>query len=435
MTTNKNKINVGVLSLHISRETRSILNAIEALGHEATWIKRENVEVVIENGNAVIKPDVDIVVNRMLLTKMEQPVGGFGLAKIFLNSAPMLNPPEACITAIHKFASAMLLVEGGVPVPDALLALDYDRLNIGKERFGDTAVYKTAIGTNGGGTWRVEKDNKISPRVGQREAFLQEFIKHGSGRNSDLRVYVVGGEIIGAMKRYARKGDWRTNVALGGDIENAEDILTEDVRNISLKSAELLGLDYAGVDLVESADGWKVLEVNPTAGFRGLFKATGICAAPYIAELAISRMGGVVERSLVEKLALSFDDSERPQAIQNRQRIGDDENVNIMDFITEVVVRGTRGYQSVEAKADTGASRTSIDMKLAAKIGAGPILDTTKVRTSNDKEGKSRPLVDIVIGVKGRQHTVTASVEDRSHMEYQMILGRDILQHYQIRIK
>ena len=86
MTTNKNKINVGVLSLHISRETRSILNAIEALGHEATWIKRENVEVVIENGNAVIKPDVDIVVNRMLLTKMEQPVGGFGLAKIFLNS-------------------------------------------------------------------------------------------------------------------------------------------------------------------------------------------------------------------------------------------------------------------------------------------------------------------------------------------------------------
>jgi RimK family alpha-L-glutamate ligase len=434
MTINENKLNIGVLSLHISRETKAIINAIEALGHEATWIKRENVEIIIEDGNAIIKPDVDIVVNRMLLTKMEQPAGGFGLAKIFSSSVPMLNPPESCITAIHKFATAMLLVDGGVPVPDALLALDYDRLNEGKKRFGDTAVYKTAIGTNGGGTWRVEKDNRISPRVGQREAFLQEFIKYGSGRNSDLRVYVVGGEIIGAMKRYARKGDWRTNVVLGGDIENAEDILTKEIRDNSLKSAEVLGLDYAGVDLVESEDGWKVLEVNPTAGFRGLFKATGICAAPYIAELAISRMGGVVERSLVEKLALSFDDSE-PLSIQNKHRRHDDENINIMDFITEVVVRGTRGYQSVEAKADTGASRTSIDMKLAAKIGAGPILDTAKVRTGNDKEGRSRPLVDIVIGVKGRQHTVTASVEDRSHMEYQMILGRDILQHYQIRIK
>ena len=391
-------------------------------------------EVMIEDGKVEIKPEVDIVANRLLLTKMEQPAEGFGLASMFSGVKPILNPPEACITAIHKFATATLLAKGGIPVPDALLALDYKRLNRKKDRFGQTAVYKTTIGTNGGGTWKIEKGNKINPQVGQREAFLQEFVNQGQERNRDLRVYVVGGKVIGAMNRYAPKGDWRTNVSLGGEIENAEEILTKRLGDISVKAAEILGLDYAGVDIVEGEDGWKVLEVNPTAGFRGLYRATGICAAPYIAELAITRAGGTVESEMVEKLSSKFDDSD-PSSLPSKQGFEYDENINIVDYITEAVVRGTRGYENVEAKADTGASRTSIDMKLAARIGAGPIRDTTLVRTGNEREGRARPLVDIVVGIRGTQHTITASVEDRSHMDYQIILGRDILQHYQIRIK
>ena len=434
MSKSSKKINVGVLSLHISRETKAILNSIDALGHDSTWIRRENVEVGIEDGEVKIKPDVDIVANRLLLTKMEQPAEGFGLASMFSDVKPILNPPEACITAIHKFASATLLAKGGIPVPDALLALDYNRLNREKDRFGQTAVYKTTIGTNGGGTWRIEKGNRINPQVGQREAFLQEFVNQGQERNSDLRVYVVGGKVIGAMNRYAPKGDWRTNVSLGGEIENAEEILTKELEDISLNAAKILGLDYAGVDIVEGEDGWKVLEVNPTAGFRGLYRATGICAAPYIAELAITRAGGTVESEMVEKLSSKFDDSD-PSSLPSKQGFEYDGNINIVDYITEVVVRGTRGYENVEAKADTGAARTSIDMKLAARIGAGPIRDTTLVRTGNEREGRARPLVDIVVGIRGTQHTITASVEDRSHMDYQIILGRDILQHYQIRIK
>ena len=434
MSKSSKKINVGVLSLHISRETKAILNSIDALGHDSTWIRRENVEVGIEDGEVKIKPDVDIVANRLLLTKMEQPAEGFGLASMFSDFKPILNPPEACITAIHKFASATLLAKGGIPVPDALLALDYNRLNRKKDRFGQTAVYKTTIGTNGGGTWRIEKENRINPQVGQREAFLQEFVNQGQERNSDLRVYVVGGKVIGAMNRYAPKGDWRTNVSLGGEIENAEEILTKELEDISLNAAKILGLDYAGVDIVEGEDGWKVLEVNPTAGFRGLYRATGICAAPYIAELAITRAGGTVESEMVEKLSSKFDDSD-PSSLPSKQGFEYDGNINIVDYITEVVVRGTRGYENVEAKADTGAARTSIDMKLAARIGAGPIRDTTLVRTGNEREGRARPLVDIVVGIRGTQHTITASVEDRSHMDYQIILGRDILQHYQIRIK
>ncbi|PWG73615.1 30S ribosomal protein S6--L-glutamate ligase, partial [Enterococcus hirae] len=72
---------------------------------------------------------------------------------------------------------------------------------------------------------------------------------------------------------------------------------------------------------------------------------------------------------------------------------------------------------------------------LAAEIGAGPIKSMTRVKSGSVKGGKARPVVDLVIGIGGRQHTVTASVEDRSHMDYPLLLGRDILQHYQVDVR
>ncbi|TKX82906.1 30S ribosomal protein S6--L-glutamate ligase, partial [Halorubrum sp. SS5] len=91
-------------------------------------------------------------------------------------------------------------------------------------------------------------------------------------------------EIVGSMYRYAPEGDWRTNVALGGAVEDATDDMPEEAADTALYAAEVMGLDYAGVDLVEGYDGWYVLEVNPTAGFKGLFEATGTSPAPYIAK-------------------------------------------------------------------------------------------------------------------------------------------------------
>ena len=104
----------------------------------------------------------------------------------------------------------------------------------------------------------------------------------------------------------------------------------------------------------------------------------------------------------------------------------------MIGYIEEVMVAGTRGTESVLAKSDTGATRTSIDSQLATRLGTGPIKDIMTVRSGSLKEGKSRPVVDLVVGVGGTQHTVTASIEDRGHMDYPLLLGRDILQHYRV---
>jgi RimK family alpha-L-glutamate ligase len=426
-------VRVGVLSLHNSKETKAILNAIEDLGHTPVWLRRENTAVSIRDSEVDVEPAVDVVANRLLLSNTEEPAEGLGLAATFERIRPMLNRPGPTLTAIHKLATAARLADWNVRVPDALLALSNDRLNRGREQFGDVGVYKTAIGTHGGGTWKVDLDEPVNPKVGNRQAFLQELVERDATDHRDLRVYVVGDRMIGAMHRYAPEGDWRTNVALGGAVENVTDEIPDEARETALYAADVMDLDYAGVDLIEGTEGWHVLEMNPTAGFKGLFEATGKSPAPHIAKLAIERVGGSVDDDRVAAIATTLDDS-TPSSMPRPERPAPGQTP-LIGYIEDVVVSGTSGSRSALAKSDTGATRTSIDTSLAAEIGAGPIKSMTRVRSGSSKSGKARPVVDLVVGIGGTQHTVTASVEDRSHMSHPLLLGRDILQHYQVDVR
>jgi len=443
-------VRVGVLSLHNSKETKAICNAVEALGHEPAWLREENTTVHIEDGTVRVEPDVDVIANRLLLSNTEQPCEELGLASTLEGVVPVLNPPAATLRAIHKFATAVTLSAAGIRVPDALLALSTDRLAAERAEFGDEAVFKTAIGTHGGGTWKVGTGDVVSAKVGDRYAFLQSLVEapdpEGAAvavdggtatvegdaprpANRDVRVYVVGDEVVGAMYRYAPDNDWRTNVALGGSVENATGDLPSAVVDTALAASDAMGLAYAGVDLVQGRDGWSVLEVNPTAGFKGLFSATGVSPAPHIARLAVERAGGEVDGERVDELAATLDDSVpscKPAPVDRsteRTTVG---------YTERVVISGTSGSTRVVAKSDTGATRTSVDTALAAEVGAGPIEKTTTVRSGSSKQSRTRPVVDVVVGVGGTQHTVTASVEDRSHMEYPLLLGRDILADYRV---
>jgi RimK family alpha-L-glutamate ligase len=424
-------VTVGVLSLHNSKETKAICNAIEALGHEPEWIRRENLVVDISGGSVRLEPEVDVVINRLLLSKSSVPCEEIGLANTLAHVRPMLNEPANTLQALHKMTTAVVLSRAGIRVPDALLALDSERLNRALAESGRETVYKTAIGTNGGGTWKVGPNDRVNARVGNRYAFLQSLIESTEDEQArDLRVYVVDDTVVGSMFRYAPENDWRTNVALGGRVEDATGALPEDVLETAVDATAAVGLDFAGVDLIEDDGEWSVLEVNPTAGFRGLFEATGRSPAPYIARLGIERAGGSVDADRIDSLSTVFDDSTpdcKPEAIRPDAR-----EVQTIGYIEEVTISGTSGSKTVRAKSDTGATRTSIDTALAADIGAGPIKSITKVRSGSRKTTKSRPVVDLVVAVGGSRHTVTASVEDRSHMKYPVLLGRDILRNYQV---
>jgi len=124
---------------------------------------------------------------------------------------------------------------------------------------------------------------------------LDEFIKNNSGNNilyqpflhagQDLRVIVLDGKVLGAMKRTAQKGEYLTNFSRGGKVDCYDIFNDLSALNIAKKVAKHFKLDYCGVDLMKSDDGkWKVLEVNRACQFKGFELATGINVASEIAD-------------------------------------------------------------------------------------------------------------------------------------------------------
>jgi ribosomal protein S6--L-glutamate ligase len=108
----------------------------------------------------------------------------------------------------------------------------------------------------------------------QAVLYVQQFIAHPGW---DLRVFVLGGQVLAAMRRHAQAG-WRTNVAQGGRAEAVS--ATAEESSLALRAAEAMGADAAGVDLLpRPGGGYYVLEVNAVPGWRALAPVTGVDVA------------------------------------------------------------------------------------------------------------------------------------------------------------
>ena len=419
---------VGVLSLHNSAETKAICNAVTELGHTPVWIRREDFSWSVQDGTIEIEPSVDVLCNRLLLTKSDRPIEEIEVLGLFERTVPTLNGAEAVSRAIHKVRAASVLADAGIPVPDAYFAISGARLQDCLDNLEGRAVHKAGIGTNGQRMEAVQSSDAIPPRIQGWQSFLQSFVETDGERPSDVRVYVVDGEALGAMRRTAAPDEWRSNVARGSSVEDVSDSLKPAAYDLAIDSTAALGLDYAGVDLICSANEWYVLEVNATAGFKGFRSATGINPAAAIARTAIERAGGQVDTAALAAVREEFDTS--PPDTSYRQRTERDTETPTIGYTADVTVSGTDGRADAVGKVDTGTRRTSIDTKLAGEIGVGPIVGHATVR--NGSGIRRRPLVEVSIGTDSSWHSVEANISDRSGMRYPVLLGRDVLTDYRI---
>ena len=121
----------------------------------------------------------------------------------------------------------------------------------------------------------IETMKKIDANI-----LIQEFISESKGE--DIRAIVVGDKVVASMKRKAKPGEFRSNVHLGGTVENYE--LNKQEEESAIKAAKVLGLSVAGVDLIQSNRGPLVLEVNSSPGLEGIEKASGVDVADKIIE-------------------------------------------------------------------------------------------------------------------------------------------------------
>jgi hypothetical protein len=125
-----------------------------------------------------------------------------------------------------------------------------------------------------------------------------------------------------------------------------------------------------------------------------------------------------------------FAPSGKPTKVEARP-----EATGTIGYTEKIVLSGTADSETVIAKSDTGARRTSIDTDIAAAIEAGPVQTTTTVTSATASSSRTRPVVDVEIDIGGTRHTVAASIEDRSQMTYPILLGRDILSEYTIDVE
>jgi RimK family alpha-L-glutamate ligase len=116
---------------------------------------------------------------------------------------------------------------------------------------------------------------------------VQEYIDAKPGE--DLRVYVIGGKVIGAMKRHAPEGDFRANISAGGRGEPFE--VNNEIDYLAREAARICGLDIAGIDLLFDKDGYKICEANSAPGFEGFENYCQVDIAGQIAEYIKYKLG------------------------------------------------------------------------------------------------------------------------------------------------
>jgi ribosomal protein S6--L-glutamate ligase len=196
------------------------------------------------------------------------------------------NSADAIARARDKLRTHQLLAAQGIDMPVTVFGDNPDDTVDLLSMLGPPPhVIKLNESTQGAGVILTEKPSASRSVVealrGLYANFLvQEFIAEAEG--ADLRCFVVGDEVVAAMRRQAPKGDFRSNLHRGGSAEAVE--ASDDERAVAVRAAKVLGLGLAGVDLIRAQRGPLVLEVNSSPGLEGIEAATGVNVASKIIE-------------------------------------------------------------------------------------------------------------------------------------------------------
>jgi ribosomal protein S6--L-glutamate ligase len=208
-------------------------------------------------------------------------ITGYGLKVVSHLGAmgvPVMNDAPSISRSRDKLRCLQLLSAAGIDIPRTVMAYQGTNIRVLVDEVGGLPVIiKLLRGTQGVGVMIASSMAEIQGilstfwELGQ-EIMVQEFIRESKGR--DVRALVVGDEVVGAMRRTARKGEFRSNLHRGGEGKPLVPLPKEYAR-AAAKAARTIGLEVAGVDMLEGKSGPKVMELNSSPGFEGLEKATG----------------------------------------------------------------------------------------------------------------------------------------------------------------
>ena len=200
------------------------------------------------------------------------------------------NTSQGILQSRDKLHSSQILARNRIPTPRTSYVRDMKDIERAIDAVGGLpVVVKVTQGTQGQGVFLRhtlrETGNLVQGLLVTGKAVLiQEYIAESHGK--DIRALVVGGKVVASMRRKARGREFRSNYHLNGTVEKVE--ISEEYAEVACRAARVLGLNVAGVDLLEGNDGPLVLEVNSSPGLEGIEKASGVNVAGAIIDYVIS---------------------------------------------------------------------------------------------------------------------------------------------------
>ncbi len=264
------------------RQGRRIVDALERRGAEVTLVKNGDISVCINERGAPTCARAEGCSFAVYLDKdkyLGKALENCGL-RLF-NSARSVELCDDKLTTYTALQNRGLRLVQSIPAPLCYTVgakINENFLEAVAEKFGFPLVAKKSYGSFGSGVRLISDYAELCQVEGEWlniPHFYQKFVRVAAGR--DVRVIVVGGRAIGGMERVAKKGEFRSNIELGG-VGRAIS-LTATLRENAERAAQALGLEYCGVDLLEDEQGVLLCEVNSNAFFEGFERATGIDVA------------------------------------------------------------------------------------------------------------------------------------------------------------
>lgn len=206
-----------------------------------------------------------------------------------LSGTFVINPVYAFRRARDKYATLYTLAKAGLPIPPTFVtenALQAYRF----AKHSNNIVCKPMIGSKGYGVMRFADPDlaynafRLLERINQ-PIYVQTYIQKPG---KDIRAFVIGDQVVAAIHRIAPIGHWKTNVVQGGKTKAVK--LPREIKDLAVKSAQVLGLEYAGVDIIETSKGPIILEVNSSPSWQGLQRTTGIDIADHLIKYAAEKI-------------------------------------------------------------------------------------------------------------------------------------------------
>jgi ribosomal protein S6--L-glutamate ligase len=274
--------------------TQRLMEEIQKAGHEAMVVDHSLCDLIIEQeGPSIIYKGQRLEGVDAIIPRIGASVTFYGTAVVrqfeLMGSFSAVTS-QAIVRSRDKLRSLQILSKNGLGMPKTA----FTNFSKGGEKqlieqvSGAPVIIKLLEGTQGLGVVLAETKKAAQSVV---EAFhglkariiVQEYIKEAKG--ADIRAFVVNGKVVGAMKRQGAEGEFRSNLHRGGVASVIK--LSRAEKQAALNAAKALGLDVAGVDMLQSARGPLILEVNSSPGLEGIEGATGVNVAAEIIKFVV----------------------------------------------------------------------------------------------------------------------------------------------------